>query len=78
MCLCSGAPGSAQYTLLQPQNLNPTLHAECSFTDGSDVLFPLSNKGGGEDDQKLSENWRDHAQGIMPMVSYASRFHWLL
>jgi hypothetical protein len=73
-CPCSDAPGGAQYTLLQPQDLHPTLHTENSFTDGSDVLFSLYNEKAEEYDQKLAENWREDAQGIMLMVSYANRF----
>lgn len=74
-CPCSGAPGSAQYVLLQPQDLNPSSHADSGFTDGSDVLFSLYNEKAGEYDQKLAENWREDAQGIMLLVSRITRFH---
>src|SRR5712691_1172508 len=68
---CSGAPGGAQYTLLQPQDLDPALHPESGFTDGSDVLFSLYNQKAGEYDRNLAMNWREDAQGIMLLVSYA-------
>jgi len=73
-CPCSGTPGGAQYTLLQPQDHNPALHTESGFTDGSDVIFSLCNEKAEDYHQNLAVNWREDAQGIMLIVSYTSRF----
>ena len=56
---------SSQYILLPTQD---PLQAEGSFADGSDVLFSLYNEKAEEYDQKLAENWRVDAQGIMLLV----------
>ena len=72
---CSGTPGGAQYTLLQPQCHNPALPTEGGFTDGSDVLFSLCNEKAGDYHQNLAVNWMEDAQGIMLIVSCASHFH---
>jgi len=59
---------SSQYVLLPTQDPS---QAENSFNDGSDVLFSLYNEKGAELDQKLAENWREDAQGIMLLVRNA-------
>lgn len=60
--------GSPQYVPLPTQDPS---QAESSFTDGSDVLFSLYNEKAAEYDQKLAENWREDAQGIMLLVRSA-------
>ena len=59
---------SSQYVLLSAQDPS---QAESGFTDGSDVLFSLYNEKAAEYDQKLVENWREDAQGIMLLVRSA-------
>lgn len=59
---------SSQYVLLPTQDPS---QAESSFTDGSDVLFSLYNEKAAEYDQKLAENWREDARGIMLLVRSA-------
>jgi hypothetical protein len=67
MCVKDGQ-SSLQYVLLPTQDPS---HAEGSFTDGSDVLFSLYNEKAAEYDQKLAENWREDAQGVMILVRNA-------
>ena len=62
---CLDGRSSSQYVLVSAQD--PSL-AESSFTDGSDMLFSLYNEKAAEYDQKLVENWREDAQGIMLLV----------
>jgi hypothetical protein len=59
---------SSQYVVLPTQDPS---QAESSFNDGSDVLFSLYNDKAAEYDQKLAENWREDAQGIMILVRNA-------
>ena len=61
---CLDGRGS-QYVLLSAQDPS---QVESGFTDGSDVLFSLYNEKAAEYDQKLVENWREDAQGIMLLV----------
>lgn len=60
--IVSDGRSSLQYVLLPTQDPS---QAESSFTDGSDVLFSLYNEKAAEYDQKLAENWREDAQGLM-------------
>jgi len=68
---CSDGRSSSQYVLLPTQDPS---QAESSFTDGSDVLFSLYNEKAAEYDQKLAENWREDAQGVMLLVRNAVLF----
>jgi len=56
--------------LIPAPDHNPPSQSESegSFTDGSDMLFSLYNEKAAEHDQKLAENWREDAQGIMVLV----------